>query len=160
MKLVFADQDIAPGPSIFLAGPTPRSSRIRSWRLDAVEILRELGYGGQVLVPESPGFTFAPFCNMDGYSQQVEWEHIALIAAGTIAFWVPRNMSDMPGLTTNDEFGYWRHRAPGKILFGAPPSASHIRYQVYKAKQVGIPVFDDLGLLMGAAAEREKEYRP
>lgn len=36
--------------SIFLAGPTPRSKEVQSWRPEALRILKNLGYDGQVYV--------------------------------------------------------------------------------------------------------------
>ena len=51
--VIYADQpcEVAP-PSLFLAGPTPRSSEVLSWRPQALEVLRGLGFPGTVLVPE------------------------------------------------------------------------------------------------------------
>ena len=39
-------------PSIFLAGPTPRSNDIKSWREEAIKILEQLEFEGIVYIPE------------------------------------------------------------------------------------------------------------
>ena len=52
MNVVYADQPVDfSHPSIFLAGPTPRTSGVASWRPEALDLLREVGFGGTVLVP-------------------------------------------------------------------------------------------------------------
>ena len=38
--------------SIFLAGPTPRSKEVKSWRPEAIRLLKEKGFDGVVFVPE------------------------------------------------------------------------------------------------------------
>jgi hypothetical protein len=107
-------------PSIFLAGPTPRSKDVQSWRPEALQILRDLGYNGQVLVPE----------RRDGakpdYIDQVEWEDEGLRSVIAIVFWVPRKMGTMPALTTNVEFGLYvkQHRT----FYGRPDDAESCRY--------------------------------
>ena len=53
MNVVFSDQTLELSqPSIFLAGPSPRSSGVPSWRPQALDLLRALGFSGTVLVPE------------------------------------------------------------------------------------------------------------
>ena len=72
MKICYAPQ---PFPSfecetpIFLVGPTPRDAGVRSWRPDALRILKHLGYDGLVLVPE-PEDGIWP----EHFLDQVEWE--------------------------------------------------------------------------------------
>ncbi|MBI5732416.1 NUDIX hydrolase [Candidatus Jorgensenbacteria bacterium] len=107
--------------SIFLAGPTPRSEDVQSWRPEAIRILRMSGYDGVVFVPEDRSLP-AKFSYMD----QVEWERQALEMADCILFWVPRDLKTLPGFTTNIEFGLYARS--GKIVFGAPPLAAHIDY--------------------------------
>jgi hypothetical protein len=53
MDVIFSDQPVeVRHPSIFLAGPTPRSPHVSSWRPEALDLLRGLGFAGAVLVPE------------------------------------------------------------------------------------------------------------
>lgn len=53
MIINYSDQTIIKNKkSIFLAGPTPRDEKIKSWRITACERLNELGFDGIVYVPE------------------------------------------------------------------------------------------------------------
>ena len=108
-------------PSLFLAGPTPRSSEVPSWRPQALEVLRGLGFPGTVLVPERRDWS-ARF----DYLDQVEWEFKGLEAATVLVFWVPRRLPQLLGLTTNVEFG--RYVASGRCLYGRSDGAAHTRY--------------------------------
>jgi len=123
MKVIHPEDAFTPGgPSIFLAGPTPRKKKeAASWRPAALEILARLGFAGAVLVPE----------RRDGwvgveYLDQVEWEHGGLEGCSAIAFWVPRDVETLPGFTTNVEFG--RHVGSGRCVYGRPEGAAHTRY--------------------------------
>jgi 8-oxo-dGTP pyrophosphatase MutT (NUDIX family) len=125
--------------SVFLAGPTPRSADVPSWRPDALaEIQRRDTVGVLVVfVPEPADGSRYP-----GYDQQVEWEQRWLDAADSILFWVPRDMATLPGLTTNVEFG--RYESSGRIVLGAPQDAQHVRYLRHHARQNGVPVTSTL----------------
>lgn len=92
--------------SIFLAGPTPRSQDVKSWRPEAVRLLTEAGFTGTLLLPEDRGGVFH-----GDYDTQVEWETEALQRATVILFWIPRDLATMPALTTNDEWASGRHPA-------------------------------------------------
>jgi len=130
----YATEDIDAGdkPSIFLAGPTPRScSHAVSWRPGACDLLEKLGFTGQVFIPEDRTGIFHG--NYDG---QVEWEEKALHAASCIMFWVPRSLPEMPGFTTNDEWGFWK--TSGKVTWGAPPEAEKVSYQWYYARKFNV----------------------
>lgn len=118
--------------AIFLAGPTPRQAGVLSWRPQALRLLEQLGYDGVVFVPESRSGKWH-----GNYDHQVAWEGRCLNLADCIVFWVPRNMVDMPALTTNDEWGTWKDS--GKVVFGAPPDAVSVRYQQDFARQLVVP---------------------
>lgn len=122
MVINYSDQEVIKGKkSIFLAGPTPRGDNIKSWRREACEILEKMNFDGVVDVPEySTGKAKAD------YTDQAMWEREALTAASCIAFWIPRELPDMPAFTTNVEFGYWLHS--GKVVYGRPDDASKIKY--------------------------------
>jgi Nucleoside 2-deoxyribosyltransferase like len=114
MNAVFSDQPLAvKHPSLFLGGPTPRSSEVPSWRPGAVDILRRLGFSGTVLVPERRDWSV----KFD-YYDQVEWEFEGLEACSVLAFWVPRDPPLMSGFTTNVEFG--RYVGSGRVVYGRP----------------------------------------
>ena len=107
--------------SIFLAGPSPRSAEVISWRIEALEALKRLGYDGQVLIPESDEWKFCL-----SYDDQVEWEDYGLLNCDKIVFWIPRNMVTLPGLTTNVEFGRFVHS--GRMIYGRPDEAEKCIY--------------------------------
>lgn len=122
MKINYSDQEVIKGnKSIFLAGPTPRSQDVVSWRKEACAILEKMGFDGVVYVPE-----YSNWKSKDNYVDQAMWERKALTAATIIIFWIPRHMPDMPGFTTNVEFGYWLHT--GKVIYGRPDDAEKIKY--------------------------------
>lgn len=125
MRVLYSDEPPFDGTTdgIFLAGPTPRKADVVSWRPKAVEILRTSGFKGTVLVPERQnGWTKV------SYDDQVDWERFGLSLAKAIVFWVPRNMENMPALTTNVEFGYWVAKSPERVVYGRPPDAPGTRY--------------------------------
>jgi hypothetical protein len=122
MEVRYSDQPLLIGdPSLFLAGPTPRRSDVESWRPHALEILRELGFAGTVLVPERRDWSV----KFD-YLDQVEWEFRAMEGCSVLAFWVPRDPEKLPGFTTNVEFG--RYVGSGRLVYGRPEGAPHTGY--------------------------------
>ncbi len=122
MNVIFADQTLSlRQPSIFLAGPTPRSAGIPSWRPEALAILQELQFAGTLLVPERRNW-----CVRFNYLDQVEWEFAGLEGCSVVAFWVPRDLSALPGFTTNVEFG--RYVGSGRCVYGRPADAPHTHY--------------------------------
>ena len=140
MNVVYAYEALpSPGElrSIFLAGPTPRSPTVESWRPEAIRLFSEAGFTGMLLCPEPRDGVFHP-----EYEAQVEWETQALEVATVILFWIPRDLVTMPGFTTNDEFGYWK--SSGKCVLGTPPGAAKVSYQRWWAKRLGIPQFESL----------------
>jgi len=130
--------------SIFLAGPTPRDSHTSSWRPEALRILGNLGYTGHVFIPEDRAGGFH-----GDYTDQVEWETAALQMADIIVFWVPRVMANMPALTTNVEWGVWGDS--GKVVLGAPNSATGMKYLKWQATQHHVPTYNSLGETLACA---------
>ncbi len=139
MQVIYARQDFSPaqGPSIFLAGPTPRKSTVTSWRPEALEFLKRFQFDGTVFIPEDEG---GVFCGE--YDHQIEWEEEGLTRASCILFWFARSLPDMPGLVSNDEFGTWKYS--GKIVVGIPDWAVKCSYQRYYAKKLNIPFSTNL----------------
>ena len=135
---VFATDMIPPsGDKVFLAGPTPRDLDVKSWRPLMVKKLREAGYKGHILMPEKEN----PEDGYD-YDLQVDWEEKALNASDLILFWVPRKLDNMPGFTTNIEFGQWMNS--GKIALGHPKNAEKMRYMIHKSEKYNIPYFNKM----------------
>jgi len=149
MQIIYAQEAIPTNisKSIFLAGPTPRNDEDLSWRKLALTILDNMGFNGVVMVPEpKTGINFKDLVEGDGYAKQIEWEEECLNAADKILFWVPRVMEGMPGVTTAEEYGEWKHS--NKCVFGAPKEAEKVRYSQYYAKKLGIPMYNNLYLAL------------
>lgn len=145
MRVVYALEPLR--QSIFLAGPTPRSSDVESWRPEALQKLGELGFSGDVYVPEASDWQAH-----DSYDAQVHWEWEALKQASVIVFWVPREIATMPAFTTNVEFGDWVKS--GKVILGAPANAPKMTYLRMLATKYNVPCFDTLDETLQAAVER------
>lgn len=148
MRVFYSDEPLIiqrTVPCIFLAGPTPRSKDVPSWRPEALRILESLGYTGQVCVPERRTVVLAD------YNDQVEWEDLGL-RQSTIAFWVPRKKWTMPALTTNVEFGRFYQRLD--CIYGRPDDADHIRYLdwLYTKDNHNRPIYNTLEDTLRAAA--------
>ena len=148
MRRVFAREPFEDlvGPSIFLAGPTPRSADVPSWRPKAFELLEELGFEGTVFAPED-----SKFSPRFDYMDQVEWEEAGLTRADVIVFWVPRELKTMPGFTTNIEWGRWCDS--GKVVLGAPVDAPKLAYMRYYATKLNVPQADTLKGTLQAALQ-------
>ncbi len=132
--------------AIFLAGPSPRNPTHPNWRIEALKILTAQGYDGAVFIPLTRNGTGY------NYDAQVNWETECLNLSDVIAFWVPRDMESLPGLTTNVEFGLWCNS--GKAVLGYPTDAEHMRYLAYHAGLEGMPVHETLEDTLRAAVKR------
>ncbi|GAA1376652.1 nucleoside 2-deoxyribosyltransferase domain-containing protein [Streptomyces beijiangensis] len=152
ITLVCAREPIPAGPSVFLAGPTPRVGSSPSWRADALEELAAQWADGQpltVLTPESRGGVRA-----EHYDDQVGWETEARGAADAILFWIPRDVLTLPGFTTNVEFGL--DVSTGKAVLGCPPDCpnpARNRYLIYVAQRHGVPVRETLAATVTVALD-------
>ncbi len=108
--------------SIFLAGPTPRSQSVKSWRPEFIQILADCDFNGTVLVPENEDGIFK-----QDYIDQVEWEYVHLCESTGIVFWIPRDLETLPGFTTNVEFGYCLN-SKKHMFYGRPDGAPKTKY--------------------------------
>lgn len=150
MRVIYVQEQVySHEPSIFLAGPTPRSSNVKSWRIEALSILKYIGFDGSVFVPESDGGVFPSV----KYTDQIDWEQNAIYDCTLPVFWIPRS-NDLPGFTTNVEFGMMIHRNE-TILYGRPNNTPHTRYLDYIYNQCGFvdPIYTDLISLLLRAKE-------
>lgn len=145
MSVVHALQPLR--KSIFLAGPTPRSSEVQSWRPDAIERLRSLGFNGDVFVPEASNWAAH-----DNYDEQVWWELEAINQATVVVVWIPRDLDTMPAFTTNVEFGYLVRS--GKALLGAPEDAPKMNYLRMLASKHNVSLFNSLDEILTAAIDK------
>lgn len=133
------------GKSIFLAGPTPRDDKTKSWRKQAIELLKVNLYDGVVYVPERKDWKV----KFD-YLDQVEWELTALNSVTDIVFWVPRDLETMPAFTTNVEFGMFVDDTV-KLWYGRPDDSPKNRYLdfLYEKYRTGEIYTDLKGLING-----------
>ncbi|MBV9026823.1 MAG: NUDIX domain-containing protein [Streptomycetaceae bacterium] len=132
--------------SIFLAGPSPRTADVASWRPQALnEIALQWRQPGTlvVFVPESRGGA-----RDGGYASQLTWERIQRDRADEIVYWMPREMATMPGLSTNVEFG--EDMDSGRVVLGCPDGAVHVRI----LQALKIPTADTLAKTVGLALDR------
>lgn len=121
--------------SIFLAGPTPRSKDVASWRPDAIKLLEEAGFGGVIYVPEynKDADLAQKEAGENWYAKQIEWEHNGLDDCNVILMWVPRDLKDMPAFTTNCEYGLYVKS--NKLFYGRPDDAPKNGYLDYCYKK-------------------------
>ncbi|MFI5908080.1 nucleoside 2-deoxyribosyltransferase domain-containing protein [Dactylosporangium sp. NPDC051541] len=124
--------------AVFLAGPNPRVPEVKSWRPEALDLIRARWTGGRLVVFSPEPATGA----VRDYYGQIEWEEAGLHYADQILFWVPRDLATMPAFTTNVEWGTW-HKS-GKAVFGAPPEAPRNRYLRAAAESEQVPAADTL----------------
>lgn len=146
MQVVYTTQDAPQSltKSIYLAGPTPRSQDVQSWRPEALRLLESYGYDGVVFVPELASGEWR-----HSYDDQLDWEERYMHMSDCILFWVPRKLDTMPAFTTNTEWGIWQ--SSGKVVFGAPPEAANVGYQLRYAKKLQVPLFASLEETIQAA---------
>ena len=112
-------------PTVFLAGPTVRGNQthLKSWRPDAVKLFKDMGFDGNLIIPE-----FSNPTESDKYRYDLPvWEFGGLSKCHVIMFWIPRTR-ELIGLTTNHEHGYWMGRNREKIIYGRPDDAYRMTY--------------------------------
>lgn len=122
--------------TLYLAGPSPRSEEHPNWRIDALEILEQKGYDGIVFTPLLRDEKFSPsttFRTSKDFKVQVDWEQAAMNRSDIILFWVPRDLTSLPGFTTNVEFGQKVHRR--NVVLGYPPEAPRTPFLGYLAER-------------------------
>lgn len=131
MKVVYTGEKIINNEnSCFLAGPTPRTSSVVSWRNKAISLFSKLGFNGTLYVPE---FREKSYYDVDTGIKEMKWDQEALESSKVVMFWIPRN-PDMLGLSTNVEFGYLLSK--GNFIYGRPNTAFRCEFLdfLYKDK--------------------------
>ena len=133
-------------PSVFLAGPSPRSKDVESWRPAAIEKFSKLNFDGTIFVPEYREGALDD--GMLNWSGQIHWEQYCLDAATIIMMWVPRDLDIMPAFTTNIEFGLYVKS--GRLRYGRPSGSPKNEYLDYCYKKFSKEkdIHDDLGNLV------------
>ncbi|MEU6760234.1 nucleoside 2-deoxyribosyltransferase domain-containing protein [Streptomyces sp. NPDC046685] len=136
--------------AVYLCGPTPTDPREPSWRPAAVAALRE-GWAGPgtlvVFVPEPSAGGRYP-----AYAEQIAWEEEAMRLSDVIAFYIPRDMTRLPGLVSNIKWGAWC--GSGRAVLGAPPEADRMEYLMHFAEALGVPVARSAEATVRAALDR------
>ena len=128
--------------SVFLAGPTLRNEPFeKSWRKQACDKLRELGYEGLVYVPEFEKGTMKP-----DLTEQAGWEREGLTNATIILFYIPRKIPELAGYTTNVEFGMWLTKKPESCMLCIPEWAEKVNYLkwLWRQEVPEKPIYSDL----------------
>ena len=151
-RIVYAQQPLE--KSIFLAGPSPRkpapgAEPVPSWRPAGCVILQELDFRGLVLVPELESLS-AP----DDYDAQIPWEWEGLNMGTVVVFWVARDLKNLPGYTTNVEFGLLV--SSGKVVLGYPKGTPKTAYFDQLAKRYNIKVHHTLQETLAEAVRRTR----
>ena len=136
--------------TIFLAGPTPRSLDVKSWRPDFIKQLWDNGFNGNILTPENREQD-----SLYDFEKQINWEVNGLETADLIVFWIPRNLETMPAFTTNIEFGNYLNS--GKIVVGFPEGSPNNRYIKKRCEMNEIPLFHNTDRLCSYVCAYEKE---
>lgn len=147
--IVYAGEELPKSfsKSLYLAGPTPRSNAVKSWRTEALQILDDLNYDGVVFVPEARDGK-----NYPEYDNQITWEQKMLNVADCILFWINRELRDdfeNIGLTTNIEWGEWLQS--GKIVVGFPEESCKNNYIKYQCDELQIEKHNTLKKTINAA---------
>lgn len=136
--------------SIFLAGPTPRSADVESWRPSVINLLEQKGFNGNVFAPENRVLG-SPY----DFDTQIPWEVNGLNKASLIVFWIPRDLVSMPAFTTNIEYGEWMHS--NKIVVGFPENSPNNRYIKKRCEMNGTPLFHNIDELTDFIIKQESK---
>lgn len=133
--------------TLYLAGPSPRTTTALNWRQEALQILNEKNYDGVVYVPLDRNGGFP-----QDVTKQLSWEQTAMDRSDIILFWVPRDLEQLPGFTTNIEFG---QRVKGRnIILGFPQHAPKMHVLEYLARENFVPVAHELPQALTLAFEK------
>ena len=135
--------------TIFLAGPTSRINCHESWRKNAIKYLEEFGFDGNIIIPEPKNCIVSN--NIDK-NNQIKWERHYLSISNLILFWIPRNNSELIGLTTNIELGEWYKS--NKIVIGFPENSIKNDYIKYIIDENNLDFYNDLEELCKISVEK------
>jgi hypothetical protein len=108
---------------------------LKSWRIEALNILKQRQFDGTVFVPEEEGWGDFTLSEND---DQIGWELLALSRSTGIIFWIPRG-PHLPGKTTDKELSYWLAKTPEKITYGYPPKTPGMHYLDRLVQFEGVP---------------------
>lgn len=109
--------------SVFLAGPSLRGEKRTPWRDNAISLFRDYGFNGIIYIPEVEDFKIEK-----SKQERFDWIFSCLSISDAILFWIPRDMIEYYGLSTNVEFGYCIGQYPDKVVYGRPRGAEKIGF--------------------------------
>ena len=130
MRTIYAGESFPTSmtKSLFLAGPSPRNSDHHNWRAEAIQILQQRGYDGDVYLPLPRDGIFP-----EDYIGHVDWEQNAMERSDIVVFWIPRDLEDLPGFSTNVEFG--QKCSNRNIVLGYPEGAPKTKFLQFLAEK-------------------------
>lgn len=137
--------------SIFLAGPCPRENYEDDWRTEAIDIIKNLGFSGNVLNPTNPLFKTIDL------EKQTQWEREAMYKASAIVFWIPRSKEHI-ALTTNIELGYWIRK--NNIFVGFPEDSIKNEYVGILSNKEGKKPYNNLFDMLYDVVEKLENNNP
>lgn len=139
--------------SIFLAGPCPREPDDfkNDWRIQAFEILKDLGFNGTVITPTNKDYQEYRKHDHNALSVQTHWEFETMKKCSALVFWIDRTEKH-PAMTTNIEFGDWYDREG--VYVGWPDGALkndyiEIRLKMRREKEI----YNDLRKMLKAVVD-------
>jgi len=144
--------------AIFLAGGTYRTyqkNTKKSWREIAIKYLKKLGYNGDIIIPEYRDNIQPKDFDL---KKQIDWELEGLYKSSKILYWIPRNMDDLPCLTTNIEFGNFIDNFHKKIYVGGNNVKND--YIKYRLKEKNKPFYSDIAILIATIIDEDIQYIP
>ena len=79
-------------------------------------------------------------------TEQASWERAGLQNATVILFYIPRKLPELPGFTTNIEFGMWLTRKPEACELCIPNNAEKVSYLkwLWNTEVPNKPIYTDL----------------
>lgn len=147
---------------VFLAGPTS-SEEHTAWRLKVIDLLRQKGYRGYVMVPEfrEGGFEKGRPTMDDGKPSTIEgsdrssenitaWESVGLENCSQVLFWMPFSLGEkgdlnsMPGFATRGEVQRAMILRPQATILGMPDKAFRGGLVRYWANRYGLKIHKTL----------------
>lgn len=147
---------------VFLAGPTS-SEEHTAWRVRAIELLRQKGYKGYVMVPEfqSGGFEKNRLSmddkkpstteGSDRASERItDWETAGLENCSQALFWMPFSLGEkgdpnsLPGFATRGEVQRLMLLRPKNTILGMPEKAFRGGLVRYWASKYGLKIHKTL----------------
>lgn len=139
--------------SIFLAGPCPREPDDfkNDWRIQAFEILKDLGFNGTVITPTNKDYQEYRKHDHNALSVQTHWEFETMKKCSALVFWIDRTEKH-PAMTTNIEFGDWYDKEG--VYVGWPDGALkndyiEIRLKMRREKEI----YNDLRKMLKAVVD-------